>query len=505
MIKSIQAATFIVFFSLALILSAPLSCYAVTWTGSSIESHAELSFENGTVTTETIVTTVEQMYGITIEPTALFGKDSAGSTHYFPHSITNIGNGTDNVRFHFVTIEGDAWSYALIKDGNCNGSHESSETTPESNPMPLSEEGQLCFFVAVTIPMGEGLGASREVRLVATGEGRDGSYYTGANGIIYGGPDTAEVSDILTVEGFVNPMIHREDTTNKIYLTWNGGTAEVLYIEGTFDATFANPSVESSSAISPFYCSTEAKDGKTRYYKIRLQGRPTEEQIMGKFDIPLIVGVNELSSPLVLYANDPGSIIGTQVTGGYPSSNSDIFKRYNPSTGQYQTAWLCANYPSDPSKNGKWFTGSVTSDVKAGTDEGWAIQVITGHPSTCVTIVGEISRVNRTNYISSGLNFVGTCFPVSVTMESSNLRESHFTGGYPSSSSDMFKVLNISTGQFDILWLCDNYAIKPSYNGRWLKGSALNNITIKLTPGKGYWIQVLSGHSPFTWNYTKPY
>jgi len=504
MIKSIQAATFIVFFSLALIFSLPLSCYAITPAGASIESHAELSFENGSVITDTIVTTVEQMYGITIEPTALFGKDSAGSTHYFPHAITNLGNGTDNIRFHFVTIEGDTWSYALIKDGG-NGIHESYEITPESNPMQLSEEGQLCFFIAVTIPMGEVLGASREAMLVATGEGQDGSYYTGANGLIYGGPDTAEVSDLLTVEGNVNPMIHREDNTNKIYLTWNGGTAEVLYIEGTFDATFANPITESTTAESPFYCSTEAKDGKTRYYKIRLLGRATEEVILGKFDIVANVGINELSCPLVPYGNDPGAIVGTQVTGGYPSSNSDIFKRYVPSTGQYQTAWLCANYPSDPSKNGKWFTGSVTADVKAGTDEGWTIQVLTSHPSTCVTIVGEVSRVNRTNNIAVGVNFVGTCFPISVTMESSNLKGSGFTGGYPSSSSDMFKLLNTSTGQFDILWLCENYATKPSYNGRWLKGSALNGSTIKLTPGKGYWIQVLSGHSPFTWNYTKPY
>jgi hypothetical protein len=480
-------------FAIPVFLAAwlPAACHAITPAGISIESQAELYYGASIITSETTVTTVEQMYGITIEVPALSETDVSGITHYFPHSLTNLGNGSDQISFYFKVATPEDWGFSLIKDDSPpNGVHDPGETATLENPLPIGEEGLIRFFIAAAVPTGETPGTTGEAYLVATSEVSDGGFYIGANGTIYGGPDTAEADDILTVGGLVNPKINRGDITGEIYITWTGGTADILYISTTFDATFANATTEAYSATSPYYCSVEAKDGKIRYYKIKLSGRSDPEpQILGKFDVPVRVGMNELSYPVIQNANNPATLAGRQLTGASNAASADRIWKYNPTVaGSYEIAWLATT--------GKWYTGSSPTTVKIGTDEGFKAEIKTGHPATNLSMVGEVSSSGRTIEVIAGMNFAGSCFPVKVSLEATNLWQSGLTGASNAAAADRIWKFNPTVaGSYEIAWLATT--------GKWYIGSKLT--TMEVVPGYGFWIDVRAGHSGFSWKYKKPY
>lgn len=489
----------LLFFGLILIGAVP--SFPVTTVGTSIESKAELHYDLGVVISETIVTTVEQMYGITIEPTARYANGFQWITYYFSHTLTNLGNGSDYIRFRFNASTMETWSCALIKDDDNNTIHETTEVTT-FDALPISEDGMVRFFVAVTAPTNESNGACRYVNLIATGEGRDGSYYIGADGTIYGGPDTAEVTDTLTVESTLKLKINRDDVTGKIFITWNGDTADIYYIEGTYEATFSAATTEDVSVSSPYYCTVEAKDGKTRYYRIKLTGRSSlEDTTLGKFDVPVRVGMNELSYPLIRYSGTPASMVGRQVTGARNIVDADRIWKYSPTTvGSYEIAWLVGGV--GPSSDGLWYTGVSPTSMVIGTDEGFVLEIRSGHPATYITMIGEVSKTNRSVPISTGMNFVGTCFPLEVTLEGSNLWQSGMKGGRNAADADrVWKYSPTVVGSYEVAWLVDG--VGPSYNGKWYTGNSLTKLTLK--PGYGYRVEIRASHAPFTWDYKKPY
>jgi hypothetical protein len=478
--------------------------FCITQTGTTIESQTELSYGGSTYITSEALVIVQQMYGITLEPHLSSAYAIPGSTHYFHYMLNNLGNGSDliGIRFNTTTLEG--WMFSLIKDDNGNCTFDAGiDVTPVSSEVPLSEEGMLCFFLAITVPTAESTGTTGQVIIVATGEGRDGGTYIGANGTIYGGGDTLEAISVLTVEALSNFRINRDDATGQIFLSWNGGTADIYYHNGTYEASQSSYTIEAYGAGSPYYCaSIESKDGKNRYYRAALAGSSSfVPQTVGKFDIPVTVGMNQLSCPLVIYDGAIASIIGSQVTGGPNSGASDRLWKYNFNTfGKFDIAWLVSGI--GPQYDGAWYSGSYPTTIKLGTDEGWFLQIRDGNPATYITMVGEVSNVNRSIPIAVGMNMVGSCFPVTVTIEASNLWVSGFTGAPNSGASDRLWTYNANTfGKYDIAWIVDG--VSPQYNGKVFSGSYPTSMN--LTPGKSYWIQIRSGRSPFTWNYIKPY
>jgi hypothetical protein len=479
------------------------SAYAITASGTSIEVHGEMYFDGGMITSETTIVTVEQMYGIMVEPASLDGYEIPGATHCFPLSLKNLGNGTDYVTFQFISTTPESWTYSLIRDDDQDGTYEAGENTLLDNPLPISEEGLLYFFLSVSIPSSEVTGTTGKAILGATGEVYDGGTYIGANGTIYGGPDTAEVTAVLTCESLKNLRINRSDITGEIYITWTGGNADIYFVDNTYEVSTSSYTIEATNVSSPYYCaSIEAKDGKTRYYKVALAGTSSFAlQTVGKFDLPVTVGINQLSSPFVLYETEIKKVVGSQVTGAQNSPSADRLWTYNPSAqGQFDISWLVGGV--GPPYDGLWYAGNNPTTDKVGTDEGWYLQIRDGHPATYVTMIGEVSRVNRSVPISVGMNLVGSCFPVSVTLEGSNLWGSGMTGSTNSPSADRIWMYNPALqGQFYIAWLVEG--VGPAYDGKWYSGNYPT--TMKLIPGKGYWVQVRSGHTPFTWDYVKPY
>jgi hypothetical protein len=480
------------------------SSFSATSAGVPIQSSAEILFNSTIVSSEPMITIVGQMNGATIEPFVGTGNERAGNVHYFPHVLNNLGNGTDNFRFFVQSIYPTTWECALYSDNNGNGIFDPLLDTPLNNPITLAEDGQKNILVAVRVPTTEISGAISSISVFISGEGHDGGYYNGANGTIYGGPDTMTITDVLTVETIRDLQIYREDPTRFIYLTWIGGAADIYCINSTFDATFANATVEARNVTSPYYCaSIQSQDGQTRYYRAAMAGSQTfAPEMVGKMDIAitsdatLSSSLNQLSSPFILYSNNLSDVIGSQVTGANNAGAADRLWRYNPTVvGSYEIAWLA--------KNGTWYSGGPNpTTILCATDEGWHIEIRNGHPATFITLVGEVSPTDRTIPCRIGMNYVGTCFPAVVTLEVSDLWQSGMTGGKNAGSADrVWKDKGTGQENYDIAWLVDG--VNASVNGKWYNSTTPTTIT--LMPGKGYWVEVRPNHTAFVWDYKKPF
>lgn len=497
----------VIFILLLAAVSFPHACRAITTAGTSIESYAEIRvagrryFSN--ITTQEVI----QIYGLDLDPLSSEASISPGQTYYFPHVLTNVGNGSDLVTFSIVEVTPAAWSATLIRDVNMNGSFEGGTDVVigMSTQEPRSEESAYYLLLALTAPAtGEIIGSAT---LRITSEADDGGFYFGANGVLYGGDDAIGIVDRASA-ALTNFGIIRDDATGDIILTWEGSSADIYFLTG-FSTDFASASLEASGATSP-YTSTaiSAQDGNTRYYRVANVGtRIYASGTAGKFDIPVSVGINELSLPVVPYSDLISDVIGTQVVGASNAFNADRIWKYNPSAQSgYDYAWLVGGV--GPPFDGQWYTGNNPTTLTLGPDEGFVLQIRAGHPATYITIAGMVSEADRSIPIGIGLNFVGTCFPVDVPLGDqassgdSNLWESGATGASNAFNADRVWKYNPSAQSgYDYAWLVDN--VNPTYDGKWYSGN--NPTTMKLEPGLGYWMQVRDNHSPFTWDYEKPY
>jgi hypothetical protein len=133
--------------------------------------------------------TVFQDHGLnltgTVPPGAQAGR---GAAYYFPHTLTNIGNGS--ALYHFGLAGTTAtWSSTLFNDDNINGIHEAVETTSPASDIALAEDASYYLFVAVTSPLTAAVGDIGSTTFSVSDEVQDGLAYNGANGSTYGGPD----------------------------------------------------------------------------------------------------------------------------------------------------------------------------------------------------------------------------------------------------------------------------------------------------------------------------
>ncbi len=493
------------------------SSFAITQSGATIEGYSEIFHEGGAATSEVTYTEVAQIYGVTMTPTNSAGTVETNATYYFPHYIENRGNGTDKFTFTLDNITPEGWSAELIVDDNMNSVHEETETTTVPAFVYRAEEATYYFFLALTASSLEGQGSAR---VTVTTEVDDGPGFYGANGIFYGDDDLVSATDTATASISAAALsglhIARDDSSGNITLTWEGGAADVYYIETTFEAAFYNTpeassaSIEAGNVTSPWTSSAiSAQDGVTRYYRVTTTGSSSEgfaPETVGKFDAAVSVGLTMMSLPLIPNSSDLTEVIGTQVTGASNAFSADRVWKYNPAVqGEYDIAWLVGGV--GPPYDGQWYTGNNPTTMSIEADEGFFLQIRAGHSATYITFVGQVSDTDRSINLAVGLNMVGTCFPITVALgdqgsDDSNLWESGATGANNSFSADRIWTYNVAVqGEYDIAWLVDN--VSPTYNGLWYTGN--NPTTMTLEPGKGYYIQIRSGHSGFTWDYNKLY
>jgi|GEM_PF-1519181 len=480
---------------------------AITQAGTTIESYAEIRYAGREIVSNLITHEVGQIFGLELDPMSSEASVSPGETYYFPHVLTNVGNGSDLITFSIIEVTPETWSANLVYDKNFNGVYDSGFDViiGQSTSEPRSEESAYYFLIQIiTSATSE---ASGYAVLRVTSEANDGPSYFGANGSLFGGDDVIQIKDELASE-LTNLSISRNDSTGDIILSWEGTSADIYYLE-SFSSDFSSASLEASNVSSPYISSSvEAQDGNTRFYRIAPAGSTAYALgIMGKFDVPVSVGINQLSLPLIPSSNAISNVIGTQVTGATNAFDADRVWKYNSSSPSgYDIAWLVGGV--GPPYDGQWYTGNYPTTLTIGPDEGFILQIREGHSASYITFVGSVSNVDRSIPVSVGMNFIGTCFPVEVPLGDqastgdSNLWESGATGATNAFDADRVWKYNPSApAGYDFAWLVDG--VNPTYNGKWYTGNYPT--TMKLQPGLGYWIQVREGHSGFTWTYKKPY
>ena len=125
-----------------------------------------------TATSNLVQTTVAQVYSHTL--TASQSRIVApGGTVYFPHTLTNTGNGTDTYTIGAVDPAGGNTFSALAIYADANGDGVPDNSTPITTTGTLAANGVFRFVVAATVPGSATAGAFESVTVNSTGNAAD--------------------------------------------------------------------------------------------------------------------------------------------------------------------------------------------------------------------------------------------------------------------------------------------------------------------------------------------
>lgn len=171
-------------------------------------TRAELYHDNRTDYSNEISVSVSQYYGLNLVAPGARGEVSPGGSYFCPHTITNIGNGSDLFKLELANTT-SGWTSTLIKDDNMNGIHDPSENTQVETEIPLAEDASYYLFVVLTAPANARKDDLGSTIFTVSGRSDDGGTYQGANGLFYGGPDSgqSQISAVVTHVDVTPPTI----------------------------------------------------------------------------------------------------------------------------------------------------------------------------------------------------------------------------------------------------------------------------------------------------------
>jgi len=206
-------------------------------------------------------------------------------------------------------------------------------------------------------------------------------------------------------------------------------------------------------------------------------------------------GYNMVSWPLIphdtsiqaCFADSMGE--GLQLTGGPDINSSDLVRFYNTATGQYLTSWYnTATFPPVPPQG---WNGTIT-DVDP--LKGYWIVIRGAHSAVTLTMTGSVNTGAVTIPVETGpsYNFVGTPFaedrPLSgTTGDDCGLIASGFTGSANADPAESDKIRYFDGTSYKTSWY-NTRTFPPVPPVGW------NGTVTALEPGKGYILEVLSGH-----------
>ncbi|NQU17762.1 MAG: hypothetical protein HQ564_06805 [Candidatus Saganbacteria bacterium] len=235
--------------------------------------------------------------------------------------------------------------------------------------------------------------------------------------------------------------------------------------------------------------------GYQKYYKVVATGTTLtstllKKDVVGKFDVSLKKGYNLISLPFEVADTSIAKVIGAQLTAGTVPPLADKIYKFKDSTSGYEQVWL-------NSTDKKWYDATTmkASTITVAPDAGYWVELASGTAVT--TLVGNISEKDRSIKVQSGFNFVGTTFPIAVTLGSENLSAGASMGSVPPLSAKIYNFKD-STSGFEQVWL-------KSTDKKWYDATSMKLSTMKLSPGKGYIVEEIKGKSSYTWLYKKPY
>lgn len=139
----------------AVVLVWAPAVFAAAPAGTSIGNQASATYTDGsgvsrTVTSNTVQTVVQQVASLTL--TANGAKTSSiGSTVYYPHTLTNTGNGTDTFALTVANVGGSAFSMTGLALYLDNGSGQPTGS-PITSTGALAAGATFKFIVAATVP-----------------------------------------------------------------------------------------------------------------------------------------------------------------------------------------------------------------------------------------------------------------------------------------------------------------------------------------------------------------
>jgi hypothetical protein len=189
--KRTSSALVLSFFFVIFLLCGRAAFGIGTVAGTSIEAGiAEVYHDNRVDYSNAVTVMVSQDYGLEFSTAQVAGTVIPGGSYYFPHTLTNVGNGSDIFTFELSNTT-DNWSSTLVRDDNMNGIHEDSEITPVPNQVLLAEDANYYLFTVLSAPQYVAEQVTGTTTLRVSGSTDDGGTYLGANGAFYGGPDSA--------------------------------------------------------------------------------------------------------------------------------------------------------------------------------------------------------------------------------------------------------------------------------------------------------------------------
>lgn len=160
------------FVALVLALAGTRADAAPPPAGTSISNQASATYSDGsgvarTVTSNLVQTTVTQVYSLTL--TANGAQNATpGSVVYYPHTLTNTGNGTDTFNLSAVNATGFVMGSIQIFADNGSGQPTGAAITSSG---PVASNGTFRFIVQGTVPTTATPPATNQLTVTATSTG----------------------------------------------------------------------------------------------------------------------------------------------------------------------------------------------------------------------------------------------------------------------------------------------------------------------------------------------
>jgi uncharacterized repeat protein (TIGR01451 family) len=169
--KAVGAASAVL--AIAITSFLPLStAHAAPAAGTVIGNQASATYTDGsgasrTTTSNLVQTTVSQVKSFTL--TADGARTAAGGqTVYYPHVITNLGNGVDTYALNAATTGGAFAHTGLAYYADANGDGVPDNSVALTSTGPLAAGAQFRFVVAAVVPAGAALGQTGTIIVKAT-------------------------------------------------------------------------------------------------------------------------------------------------------------------------------------------------------------------------------------------------------------------------------------------------------------------------------------------------
>jgi uncharacterized repeat protein (TIGR01451 family) len=197
-------------------------------------TYSDASLVTRTVTSNTVVTTVQQVASLTFAPNGT-KTVTPGGIVYFPHTLTNTGNGTDSFALG-ATQAGTFTHSALQFFADANGDGVPDNATPITTTGPVPAGGAVNVVLAGTVPSTAVAGNVNTATLTATSAFNAGVSATATDVATITTNAVVQVTQALDVVSGPSPSAGR--TVTLTYTNTGNATATNVVLTSTVPSGF---------------------------------------------------------------------------------------------------------------------------------------------------------------------------------------------------------------------------------------------------------------------------